>query len=70
MKKEHKEILNKIEDYLEQPGSEHLRFTQALYNLNIYSQVEVGGCFFLVDNYNDLDEWVLTRINKVIENGK
>lgn len=69
MKKEHREILNKIEEYLEQPGAEHLRFTQALYNLNIYSQVEVGGAYFLSDNYNDLDSWVLTRINNTLENG-
>ena len=35
MKKEHRLILNKIEKYLGRPGAEHLRFWQALYNLDI-----------------------------------
>lgn len=67
MKKSHKEILDLIEQYLSQDGSEHLRFTQALYNLDIYKQVECDGGFFLVDNYNDLDSWVISRIKKVME---
>lgn len=67
MKKQHREILDLIEQYLSQEGAEHLRFTQALYNLDIYKQVEVGGSFFLADNYNDLDSWVIGRIKKAIE---
>jgi hypothetical protein len=67
MKAKHREILDLLEEYLSQEGAEHLRFTQALYNLNIYSQVEIGGSFFLVDNYNDLDSWVIQRIKTVME---
>lgn len=67
MKKNHREILNLLEQYLSQDGAENLRFTQALYNLNIYSQVECGGGFFLADNYNDLDSWVISRIKKAME---
>lgn len=59
MKKEHREILNLIEDYLSQDGAEHLRFTQALFNLDI-NQLATEN--LLVDNYNDLDSWVLSRI--------
>lgn len=67
MKKQHREILDLIEEYLSQDEAEHLRFTQALYNLDIYSQVECGGGFSLADNYNDLDSWVISRIKKVME---
>lgn len=66
MKDSHRKILDLIEEYLSQDGAEHLRFTQALYNLNIYSQVECGGGFFLEDNYNDLDSWVISRIKNTM----
>lgn len=35
MKKEHKQILDLISTYLEQPNANHLRFGQALFNLGI-----------------------------------
>jgi len=35
MKKTHREIMNKLETYLNQEGSEHLRFWQALYNCDM-----------------------------------
>lgn len=69
MKKEHKEILNKIEKYLKQPGSEHLRFWQAMRNIDVikfeeiktYNNSEWNECK-PIDDYNISDEDLLKRI--------
>ena len=66
MKESHKEILNKLEEYLEQPSSEHLRFWQALRNCSIieYQDVDTGIHLEIqvVDDYNISDEALLNRI--------
>ncbi|MFT6125766.1 MAG: hypothetical protein ACJAVA_000207 [Flavobacteriaceae bacterium] len=72
MKKEHREILDKIEEYLEQPGAEHLRFWQAMRNCNLieFKEVKVHNDsqwneFIPVDDYNIADEKLLKRIEDV-----
>ena len=69
MKKEHREILNKIEKYLERPGAEHLRFWQALRNCNVieYEDIEhdFGMEYRVVDDYNIADGKLLKRIEDV-----
>lgn len=35
MTSKHREILDKLEEYLNQPGAEHLRFWQALYGAGV-----------------------------------
>jgi hypothetical protein len=69
MKKEHREILNKIEKYLEQPGVEHLRFWQAMRNCNLIEFKEVKihndsqwNDYVPVDDYNTTDERLLKRL--------
>lgn len=64
MKASHKEILDKLEAYLERDGAEHLRFTQALFNIGINTQVQNECGFFFRDNHNDADIQVLERIEK------
>lgn len=64
MKETHRKILNKLEEYLNKEGSEHLRFTQALFNIDINSQVQNECGFFFRDNHNDADIQVLHRISK------
>lgn len=67
MKAKHQEILDLIEEYLSQDGTEHLRFTQALYNLGINSFDDSIKGFYFRDNHNDSDEKVLNSIKKVME---
>lgn len=69
MKKEHKEILNKIEKYLSQPGSEHLRFWQALRNIDVikFEESGVNNSNYKypkpIDDYNISDKELLNRIH-------
>ena len=67
MKATHQKILDKIAEYLETEGAEHLRFTQALFNLGINEfeedQVHTDS-FVFRDNHNDSDEEVIGRITK------
>lgn len=65
MKQSHKEILDKIEKYLDRPGSEHLRFWQALFNMNIVefkSDPQENGNYQIKDDHNISDEKLLKRI--------
>lgn len=66
MKESHREILNKIEEYLEQDGSEHLRFWQALRNMNLieYQDTYTGKHLEVqvVDDYDISDKALLKRI--------
>lgn len=71
MKKSHREILDKIENYLEQPGSEHLRFWQALRGCNVVvyeemydpdSEYHTVIDYAPVNDYNISDERLLKRI--------
>lgn len=63
MKKEHKEILTRIETMLSQPGAENLRFWQAMRNcdLIVYKGGPVEG-YKPVDDYNLSDENLLKRL--------
>ena len=61
MKKEHKEILTLIENYLE--ANPEQRFGQALFNLNINQFTEwKPGNNQLRDIYNDYDSAILKRV--------
>lgn len=69
MKKSHKEILNRIEKVLSQPGAEHLRFWQAMYNIDLVvenNRFDKNGDIELPitikDDYNISDEELLKRI--------
>lgn len=69
MKQSHKDILNKIETYLSEPGAEHLRFWQALYNMNVVKEnkrfdekEEIVLPITIKDDYNISDEALLKRI--------
>lgn len=65
MKVEHRQILDKIEEYLKQPGSEHLRFWQALFNIDVISPSDVAnpyGVFLIKDDYNIDDKKLLNKI--------
>lgn len=72
MKPEHREILNKLEAYLEQPGAEHLRFWQALYGVGVIkgdfkplkiNGVEVPNMIISIrDDFNLSDEDLLKRM--------
>ena len=67
IKPEHKEILNLIERYLSQEGGQHIRFTQALFNLSITEFKDNNPeNEALKDNYNDSDEKVLKKIKKCL----
>jgi len=67
MKKETKEILHKLFEYLEE--NPEIRFTQALFNLKINNFADESNPenknFLFKDNYNDSDETVLKRINNL-----
>lgn len=69
MKTEHKQILKKIEKYLSQPGCEHLRFWQAMRNMDIIKFEEIRkhndsrwNESKPIDDYNISDEDLLKRI--------
>ena len=73
MKKEHKDILNKLEEYLSRPGAEHLRFWQAIYNIGIIesdlktlptrTSWELAGTTSVIrDEHNISDEKLFKRI--------
>lgn len=66
MKQEHKEILDKIEKYLSQPGAEHLRFWQALFGMNVVRFEDEkplpDGNYRIKDDYNISDNELLKRI--------
>lgn len=68
MKKEHKEILKIIEEYLSQPDAHHLRFWQALRNVGVIEYDTVDTFMHLetqvVDDYNISDAALLKRIKK------
>ena len=72
MKPEHRQILNKIEEYLKQPGAEHLRFWQALYGMGVIKgEMKIKQAFHfempeliteIIDDFNISDEVLLKRI--------
>lgn len=66
MKAEHKQILSKIEDYLNQPGSEYLRFWQAMRNMDLIVYNDVDTHMHIerqvIDDYNISDEKLLKRL--------
>ena len=69
MKESHREILNKIEVYLEQPGADHLRFWQALYGMGVVEENkrfdergEIVLPITIKDDFNISDEALLKRI--------
>lgn len=72
MKKSHRDILNKIEKYLKQPGAEQLRFWQALYGINIIRgelKVKQGNFWdapdiitVIKDDFNISDESLLKQM--------
>ncbi len=75
MKQSHKEILSKIESYLSQPGAEHLRFWQALYNMHIvvpedaeWTKESIG--IDIKDDHNISDASLIARIEKGLPNLK
>lgn len=65
MNPKHKEILDKLEDYLNRPNVDQLRFWQALRNCNIICFKDIPnkkGIFDVVDDYNISDDELLKRI--------
>jgi len=59
MKKEHKEILELISEYLKKPNSDYLRFGQVLFNLDINQFVDNNpelSKYYIRDIYNDSDK--------------
>lgn len=65
MKKEHEIILDKITSYLSEPGSEHLRFWQALYNMKIIKMHIVDERIpdiRVIDDHNISDKDLIERI--------
>lgn len=65
MKLEHAQILNKLRDYLSQPGAENLRFWQALFNAGVIvfeDKPLPNGNYKLKDDYNISDVALLKRI--------
>lgn len=72
MKPKHREILNKLEAYLEQPGADELRFWQALYGAGIikgdFKPLKINGVevpdmvINIRDDFNLSDEELLKRI--------
>lgn len=63
MKQSHRNILNKLEDYLNQPGAEHLRFWQALYGCGIIRGEMVDReNQIIIDDFNIKDEQLIKRI--------
>jgi len=66
MKKSHRYILNKLEEYFNQDGVEHLRFFQGLRNCNLieYHTVDTGIHLEtqIVDDYNIEDSKLIKRI--------
>ena len=72
LKPEHKEILDLIENYLLNDDGHHLRFSQALFNLDINQfPIDKNGQVLLSsslrDIYNDSDELIIDRIKKMIK---
>ena len=66
MKKEHKEILTLIKNYLE--ANPEQRFGQALFNLHINQFTEwKPGNNQLRDIYNDYDSAILKRVNQSLK---
>lgn len=72
MKKEHREILDLLEKYLESAPEQ--RFGQALYNLKINQHTNEKEPwktdFRIVDIYNDRDKDILERVKLSVENDK
>lgn len=65
MKPEHKQILDKIEDYLNAPGAQHLRFWQALYNMDVVvfeDKPQANGNYRIKDDHHISDDKLLERI--------
>jgi hypothetical protein len=66
MKIEHKQILDLITSYLEQPNANHLRFGQALFNLGIIEFANPDNPeeqkHLLRDIHNDHDGNIISRI--------
>lgn len=63
MTEEAKTILNTIEKYLK--DNPDIRFTQALFNLDINEFLDKQLPLGFRDNYNDTDEKVLKRIKSL-----
>lgn len=66
MKKQHKKFIKKLKKFLREPGAEHQRITQALYNLGVTISASERG--FYLDNYNESDEVILQRMKKNMYN--
>ncbi len=64
MTNEHRIILDKLKEYLEQNPSQ--RFGQAIFNLGI-NEFKQNEEFQLRDIYNDTDSEILKRIDKRLE---
>lgn len=63
MKKEHLEILERIYDYLSQPGSDQLRFGQALMNLNIVEETPENRDHLSI-LWNSNDKYILKKMKQ------
>lgn len=68
MTEHHRTIIQLLENYLDMHPN--LRFGQALFNLGINQIdahcVDVPGQMFLRDNYEDLDEKIIDRMLKTL----
>lgn len=64
MRNEHRIILDKLKEYLEQNPNQ--RFGQAIFNLGI-NEFKQNEEFQLRDIYNDTDSEILKRIDKRFE---
>ena len=66
MKKSHRDVMDKLEEYFSQEGSQHLRFFQGLRNCNLieYHTVDTGIHLDtqIVDDYNIEDSKLIKRI--------
>ena len=65
-KPSHKIIITKIVKYLNSSGAEHLRFWQALYNMNIVSKIDIGRVneFRIKDDHNISDKKLIERLRE------
>ena len=70
MKAEHKEILDKMEEYLSRPGSENLRFWQAMRNCDLVVNAKSIDMFKsppIQDDYNIGDNSLLERVKLALK---
>lgn len=53
---------------MKHPGAEDLRITQTLFNLGVTIRSELTPSGYLLDNYNESDDVILTRVRKNLKN--